>query len=541
MKKAVKILSVLLCLCMMLSLGACSGDSGSSAANPDAASGAPGGEASQADEGETSAGGVLRIGAAVQVESLGHPGTTTTSQELFASSPAVETLCRYDQTGTLTPWLCKSYETDSDALTLTVVLNEGIEFHDGTPFNAEAVKANWEDFIASGRNELASIESIEVTDEYTVVAHLNAWDNAIADNALYLAGQMVSPTYLEENGAEAAARNPVGTGPYVFKEWQTGVSTVYGRNDNYWIEGQPYLDGIEIIYFADATTLTSAFSSGEVDVLYQANSDQYAMFNEAEGISSINGDYVMGTSFLGLFFDCTSETSPTADLNVRKAICYGIDMDAICDAIQGNGHIVRTNQWSPAGSWSWNPDTEGYPYSVEDAKAALAESAYPDGCTVKFVYTTSPMWKMVGEIMQAQLSEVGITVELEEIDQTRSDEMSGIGGHWDGVFMSAGRGEPDIAPIYARTFMEDGVRYVGGMLHPDDVAELINGARSATTFEEKAEISKELSKTIIDDYCMVDPVGCQLFITYAYDYVQDSGITLNHANIWTPESAKIVK
>ena len=119
--------------------------------------------------------------------------------------------------GELLPWLCESYDLDADSLTLTVSLKEGIQFHDGTPFNAEAVQWNWEEFTAQGRNEIAVIESLECPDEYTVIAHLSVWDNTVADNALYQAGFMFSPTYGRENGIDSANSHPVGTGPFVLK------------------------------------------------------------------------------------------------------------------------------------------------------------------------------------------------------------------------------------------------------------------------------------------------------------------------------------
>ena len=212
-------------------------------------------------------GGVLRIVYGDPINCIGYPGGIASFQEHQVAEPAVETLGRYDESGALVPYLAKDFELDADSLTLTIHLREGVKFHDGTICDAEAVKWNLEEFKASGRNEIDDVASIEVIDPLTLVLHLSRWNNSIAEAVLFTAGRIVSPTYFKTHGRDAAMANPVGTGPFKFVKWERDVRIVYEKNEDYRVAGQPYLDGIEIIFMPDTTTMISALRTGEIDVI----------------------------------------------------------------------------------------------------------------------------------------------------------------------------------------------------------------------------------------------------------------------------------
>ena len=179
---------------------------------------------------------------------------------------AIEYLGRMDASETSQPWLVESWETGADAKSLTVKLKEGIIFHDGTDFDAEAVKWNWEHYMEASSTYTASIESIDVIDKYTVRANLSRPDVGIVDKLTYNAGAMVSPSAWEANGAEWAEMNPVGTGPFEFVSWNPETSMVFKKFDGYWQEGKPYLDGVEFYVITDEMTRMFSFQGGEVDV-----------------------------------------------------------------------------------------------------------------------------------------------------------------------------------------------------------------------------------------------------------------------------------
>ena len=203
------------------------------------------------------------------------------------------------------------------------------------------------------------------------------------------------------------------------------------------------------------------------------------------------------------------------------------------------GGMYYTNQWAIPGTWSYNDSVEGYAYDVDKAKELLAEVGYSDGITIN-CYTMEG-YTTLATMIQQFLSEAGITLNIQMIDQSRSDEMSGINGNWDGIILSAGRADVDIASIYERSFTDDGVRYVGGFLHPDDLVEGIANAKAAKTQEEKEQYSKEISKMVIDEYCMIAPIGIATSNQYEKNYVHDSGMARTHLILWTPEATWLDK
>ena len=146
--------------------------------------------------------------------------------------------------------MAKGCTEDRENRTLTIELRSGIRFHDGTEFNAEAVKWNLDQQISHEAAGTSRIEEIVAEDSLTVKIFLKEWDNTLQDNLCMGLGLMISPTAFEKNGgAWWARRNPIGTGPFVLTGWQRSKKLVYEKNENYWQKGLPLLDGIETVSY----------------------------------------------------------------------------------------------------------------------------------------------------------------------------------------------------------------------------------------------------------------------------------------------------
>ena len=208
----------------------------------------------------------------------------------------------------------------------------------------------------------------------------------------------------------------------------------------------------------------------------------------------------------------------------------------MCEACGG---MYYTNQWAVPGAWSYNESVAGYSYDVEKAKELLAEAGYENGVEIN-CYTIEGNTTQAA-ILQQFVADAGITLNIETVDQARQDEMSGINGNWDGVILSAGRVDMEIASIYERSFTDGGVRYVGGFLHPEDLVEGIANAKAARTQEEKEQYSQEISKIVIDEYCMVAPFGISESKHWEKDYVHGLGMNKTHLVLWTPEACWLDK
>jgi len=492
---------------------------------------------------EEAKGGTLKVGIPAVITDLGVPAKGLVFQGALIADSALEHLCRYNEDGTLKPWLCTAYEEDADAMTLTVHLREGVKFHDGSDFNAEAVVWNWELWTECGNAELKGVTEYEIVDDHTVVIHLGEWSNSIATSALYTAGAMISMEYAKANGIDAANMNPVGTGPFKFVEWVADEKVTFVANEEYWIEGKPYLDGVEFYTITDSATLTSAFLAKEIDIIANAPNDA-SMTLKANGFESQTKPLVSGASSTIIFYSCQHD-GPVGNVDVRRAIASAIDVDAIwayCSS-QTGAIYDRTIQWGPNNVWSVNPETKGYPYDVEAAKAYLAAAGYPDGFEMSILYDANVEESAnIAVLVQDYLAQVGIKGNIEGIEMARLNEISGMEGEpFNGIIINAGRAEVDLTVYYNRTFLPDGVRWVNQVNHDADIVENLQNAMSCKTFEEKQKYCQTLSKLVIDEYCSLLPMWTVSGAVFAQDYVSNHGMYQINMIIWTPEEVQLAK
>ena len=193
-------------------------------------------------------GGVFKVLIKNAATRFGYPPTIVGPDRDFAS-PFFNRLITIGDDGKYKPELALSWDTSKDGKAITFKLRKGVKFHDGTPFNAQAVKSNFDNLIPPKTNLITGIASVDVVDDDTVKINLTDYNNLIlyqlaSDYPCY----MYSPTALQKNGADWAATHPVGTGPFMLKDFQPNVSLTYVKNPNYWEKGLPYLDGMEIYH-----------------------------------------------------------------------------------------------------------------------------------------------------------------------------------------------------------------------------------------------------------------------------------------------------
>lgn len=553
--KLKKLLAILMAAVLVCSVAACGAKEPSANTEPaagtqntepqpgDVQSGSQTDPGASQPAGDTRRGGVLKLAIGAVIYDLGVPANGLSFDGAFIADTAIEHLCRYNPDGTLQPWLCTAYEVDADAQTLTVHLREGVKFHDGSDFNAEAVVWNWNLFTEKGNAELSCVDNYEIVDDHTIVVHLATWSNSIDISCLYTAGQMISKEYAETNGLDAANKNPCGTGPFKCVAWNVDESVIFEANDDYWIEGLPYLDGVEFYLITDPATQTSAFLSNEVDVLVNAGADA-SMTLKGNGFTPVSKPMISGTASTIFWFGCQSD-GPVGNVDARRAICSAIDMDAIwayCSS-QTGAIYDRTIQWGPNNVWSVNPETKGYPYDVNAAKEYLKAAGYPDGFDMTIYYEpVNKEAESVATLAADYLKEAGINAALEGIETSVMNDISGMNGTpVNGMVFSAGRAEVDLTVYYNRTFLPDGVRWVNQVNHEQKVVDTINSAMSCKTFEEKQKLCQELSRMVIDDYCELFPMWTSSNAAFTHGDLEDHGIYQINLIIWNPETAHFTK
>ena len=368
-------------------------------------------------------GGVLVFGRSGDSVSL-DPARETDGESFYATHQVFDTLVEF-KTGTteVVPALATSWDVSDDNLTYTFHLRKGVKFHDGTPMNADAVVFSldrqlsedhpyydygpwkyWTNYM--GMSDI--VESITAKDELTVVFKLQKPEAPfIANLAMDFAG-IVSPTAYKAD-PEGFASNPVGTGPFKFVSWTKDSDIVLDRNEDYW---EPvYLDRLILKVIPDATARWLALQKGEVDIIdFPAADDLPAM--KADPDIQLIQQAGLNVGYLAL--NCEKE--PYDDVRVRQAMNYAINRDEIITAVYGSAGQAAKNPIPPI-MWSYNDDIKPYPYDPKKAKALLAEAGYPNGFKTELwampvARPYNPDARKIAEIMDAQLSKVGIETEI---------------------------------------------------------------------------------------------------------------------------------
>jgi peptide/nickel transport system substrate-binding protein len=324
--------------------------------------------------------------------------------------------------GKFVPVLAKSYTISDDNLSIIFELrNEDIKFHDGTDFNAEAVKWSLDRARTNEKSvflkSLSSIEDVIVIDDYKVEIKLNRIDPGIVGLlASTGAGCIVSPTAGEEYG-EDFGLHPVGTGPYMLDKFVDGESVSGVRNPDYWVvddEGiqLPYSDKFTVKFIKDAAVLMLGLKSGDVDIAVSSDPKTFVEAENDENLQAIKS----GAGYPQYMpFNVTKE--PLNNEKLRQAVSASIDRETLVEIITLGYGEVNPTVIGPA-DWSFNPDLETpYVYNPELAKQLLAEAGYEDGIELTLSIINRDPDVRVAEFIAGSIEEFGITLNVEILER----------------------------------------------------------------------------------------------------------------------------
>jgi peptide/nickel transport system substrate-binding protein len=450
-------------------------------------------------------------------------------------APDVERLARFDNNAKLQPWLAESWSADAAAKTFTLTVKQGIKFHDGTDFNAAAVKFVWELFQANNMRETELVSSIDLVDEYTVRVNLTQWDNSIELKLLHTAGAMISPTAWETQGEDWASNNPVGTGPFKFVSWVREVGSEFERWDDYWREGEPYLDTVEFVYISDETTRVASFISGETDVYWNASALNAKNLEDTGNYVVLHDRSGFDTPAYHLVPDVET-CIPFQDVNVRKAAAYAIDRQSILDTIY-YGYGVVNDQWGIDSNWAHSPNVIGYEYNPEKARQLMADAGYADGFDCDLLGFTG--METVFEAFQVMLADVGIRANINIVSKPAMYEYI-IGGGWNGLMYPPRRPDGHIPyrmSIHLMTTSLEGP----GVYHSEELDNMILAALAAPDFASQQAAAWALQEYVYNDLCIYIPIVVLDGLHVKYPYVQDDNFGTAGNTFWTPETAWLDK
>ena len=320
-------------------------------------------------------------------------------------------LVTIDPTGNFQPALATEW-SNPDPLTWRFKLRQGVKFHNGEDFNAQAVKFTFDRaldpaFKAPYFSRIAAIKSVEIVDDYTVDFKTEKPFPTMLFS-LYeasFAALIVAPKYTAENPDKLASA-PVGTGPYTFVEWRKDDRVVLKANPDYW-GGAPKVETVIFRPIKEVRTRIAELTSGGVDIAVDIPAEEVKALDGGDTkIETIASDFVYFFAF------DTLKDTPLKNKLVRQAINYAVDVDAIQTALLG-GLGTRIALTLPTNAFGYDKAWKPYPYDPAKAKELLTEAGFPDGFSIKMTSRQGRYMKD-REIMDATmgfLAEVGIKVE----------------------------------------------------------------------------------------------------------------------------------
>ncbi|MEI6761029.1 MAG: ABC transporter substrate-binding protein [Betaproteobacteria bacterium] len=356
-------------------------------------------------------GGVLRVGIQSEPRSLDPLLVITDGSTGHVVSNIFNTLVRYDAKMQIVPDLATSWRTEDDGRAVDFFLRQGVKFHDGTDFDAAAVKFAFDRILDPAnsspyRTFFKPIEQVVVINPSTVRVVLSqAWPGFFYQ-LLYVGGMGIpSPTAVKALGNAGFARKPVGTGPFKLADWASGDRIVLTKNTSYYRPKMPYLDRLEFKVIPDSTALTTSLRTGQLDLVRDIPTQLLPLVDKEPGlVSSVKNAYSFD------WFALNAAKPPFNDVRVRQAINMAIDRDALAVAVYGKGAKGSTAQIAAANDFHHPKKLPTFTYDPEKAKKLLADAGQSN---LKFTLVSSTVKPQLGQeatVIQVQLAKIGVTV-----------------------------------------------------------------------------------------------------------------------------------
>jgi len=410
-----------------------------------------------------------------------------------------DALVALDENLQVQPALAESWKQESPT-SWVFILRRGVKFHDGTPFNAAAVKFNFERLLdpatkARDANMLAALDTVEVIDDTTVRLKLKRSFAPLVRTLAYILGYMVSPTAAKAASLQDFGRAPVATGPFKLARWVSGDHITLVANKDFW-RGAPKVDEITWKFVPQSATRAALLRSGDVDFVESL---------DGPDLASVEGDTKLVVTRIPLlswnFVGVNNRTKPFDNVKVRQAISHAIDANVLVRRVLLGAGLPQ-NQLVPKGMLGYREDYKGYPYDPARARRLLTDAGYPNGFDTELWYATgyTSSVKELNEAIQGYLAAVNIRARI-VVNDLAAWAAARREGKIPMIFMNWGSGTGDsdtslYSPFNSMEHPPKGVNYT--FYANPKVDELVTRAREASEAQRDA-LYREAVALIMDD------------------------------------------
>lgn len=448
-------------------------------------------------------GGALVVSADVQPLSLDPVKGNAPTGDRYTMAHIFDSLLKMDAKGTVGPNLAEKWEYVDNNLGLVLQLRKDVVFHDGTPFNAEAVKANIERTInpetkSLKATDLAGVKSVEVIDEFTAKIVFDSVNAGVLASLAVETGMMSSPKALKEMSPQDYGLNPVGTGAFVFKEWVIGSHVDLVRNDKYWRQGTdgkalPYLDTLRVRYITNPPVKMVEIQAGSISLADNIPPKEFAAIEANPDLVSVAvpPGIVQWVAF-------NNERSPMTDIRVRRAFSMAMDRKFMLDLIsEGYGQISR-GPVSPNG-WDFDPSIPAdVPYDIEGAKKLLAEAGYPDGIKLSLLINQRDPDTLIAQVIQQQVADAGIELTIDAPDRSALPPLIAA-GNWDTFLgrVNVPRADPD--HMYGLTYSRNSSSQNFAKITDEEMFAAVDAGRTSVDRDERRKQYLRVQQIVHDN------------------------------------------
>jgi peptide/nickel transport system substrate-binding protein len=446
------------------------------------------------------------------------PIVATDGESFKVTANIFETLVKYEDTNTnILPALAESWEIAKDGLTYTFKLRKGIKFHDGTDFNAEAVVFNFERWMDKSNpyhnkdgftyysdmfggykgDETHAIAGVKAVDPYTVQFTLNRPLAPFLNNLGMKPFAIASPEAIKTYGWEKLNEHPVGTGPFIFKEWKRNETITLEKNPNYWQQGLPKLDKVVFKVIPENTARLTALTSGEIDIMDGLNPDDAKTVEGNPELQLVERPS-MNIGYLAF----NHSKKPFDHPKVREAIAHAVNKQGIVDAFFGGKAQPAVNAMPPS-IWGYHDAIQDRAYDLEKAKQLLVEAGYPNGFSTTFWAMPVPRPYMpdgqkIAEAIQQDLKKIGIEAKIVTME-------------WATYLEKIKQGEQDLYLLGWTGDNGDPDNFLNVLFNPTnrsryqnkEVQDLLVRAQSEVDQAKRTEMYKQAQEMLFKDVAMI--------------------------------------